>query len=82
MDAKLNSKMHLIFLPFFNCQASKFAKSAYIIRVADTHHFDADPDPACHFDADPHPDPTFQFDANPDPDPTTHFFPDSDPPIL
>jgi hypothetical protein len=35
--------------------------------VADSHHFDAnpDPDPACHFDADP--DPTFHFDADPDP---------------
>jgi hypothetical protein len=21
--------------------------------IADPHHFDADPDPACHFDADP-----------------------------
>ena len=25
--------------------------------VADSHHFDADPDPAFHFDADPDPDP-------------------------
>jgi len=30
--------------------------------VADSHYFDADPDPAFHIDADP------------DPDPTTHFF--------
>jgi hypothetical protein len=29
-------------------------------------HFDAAPDPACHFDADPVPDP-FHFDADPDP---------------
>ncbi len=39
------------------------------ISVADPHHFDADPDPACHFDADadPDPDPACQFYANPDP---------------
>jgi len=34
--------------------------------VADPHHFDPDPDPACHFD----PDPTFHFGAEPDPDPS------------
>ncbi len=34
-------------------------------RVADPHHFDPDPDPACHFDADADPDPIFHFDANP-----------------
>jgi hypothetical protein len=38
-------------------------------RVADPHHIDADPDPACRFDADPDPDPACHFDANPDPDP-------------
>ncbi len=38
-------------------------------RVADPHHVDADPDPACRFDADPDPDPACHFDANPDPDP-------------
>jgi hypothetical protein len=27
----------------------------------------ADPDPACHFDADPGTDPTSHFDADPDP---------------
>jgi hypothetical protein len=26
-------------------------------RVADAHHFNADPDPAFHFNADPNPDP-------------------------
>ncbi len=36
--------------------------------VADPHPFDADPDPACHFDADADPDPAFHFDAVPDPD--------------
>jgi hypothetical protein len=36
-------------------------------NVADSHHFDPDPDPACHFDADPGPDPTFHSDADPDP---------------
>ncbi len=35
--------------------------------VADPHHFDADPDPAWHFDTDPNPDPTFHFNADPDP---------------
>jgi hypothetical protein len=29
------------------------------------HQFDADPDPACHFDVDADPDPTFHFDADP-----------------
>ncbi len=29
-------------------------------------HYDADPDPVYHFDADPDPNPTFQFDADPD----------------
>ncbi len=48
--------------------------------VADSHHIDADPYPACHHDADPDPashfdadadpDPDFHFDANPDPDPS------------
>jgi hypothetical protein len=37
-----------------------------ISTVADLHHSDADPDPACHFYADP--DPTFHFDADLDPD--------------
>jgi hypothetical protein len=39
-----------------------------LISVADTHYFDADPYPACHFDADPDQEPTFHFDADPDPD--------------
>jgi hypothetical protein len=30
----------------------------------------ADPDPACHFDADPYPDLTFHFDADSDLDPS------------
>jgi hypothetical protein len=34
------------------------------ISVADLHHFDADPDPACHIDEDQ--DRTFYFDADPD----------------
>jgi hypothetical protein len=33
--------------------------------VADLHHLDADPDPACHFDADPDPDPACQLKADP-----------------
>jgi hypothetical protein len=38
------------------------------------HHFHADLDLACHFDADVDPDPTCHFDADadPDPDPTFH----------
>jgi hypothetical protein len=48
-----------------------------IHSIADSHHFVADPDPACHFDPDPgpachfaaDPDPTFHFDADPDADP-------------
>ena len=38
-----------------------------IHRVADPHHFNADPDPAFHLSADP--DPAFHFNANPDLDP-------------
>jgi hypothetical protein len=40
-------------------------------------HFDAEPDPACHFDADPDPNPACHFDGDPDPDPTFPF--DADP---
>jgi hypothetical protein len=35
--------------------------------VADPHQFEADLDPACHFDADPDPDSSHHFDADPDP---------------
>jgi hypothetical protein len=42
-------------------------------RVADLHHFNADPDPAFYFNADldldPGPDPALYFDADPDPAP-------------
>jgi hypothetical protein len=34
-------------------------------RVADAHHVNADPDPACHCNADP--DPSFHCNADPDP---------------
>jgi hypothetical protein len=34
-------------------------------RVADPHHFNADPDPAFNYNADP--DPAFHFSADPDP---------------
>ncbi len=40
--------------------------------VADPHHIDADPDPACHFDADPDSDPTLHFNAGPDSNPSFH----------
>jgi hypothetical protein len=39
--------------------------------VADPHHLEADPDPACHFDADADLDPALYVDV--DPDPTFHF---------
>ncbi len=42
--------------------------------VADPHHLDAGPDPACHYDADP--DPACHFDT--DPDPTFYFDEDQD----
>jgi hypothetical protein len=56
-----------------------------IPRVADPHHFNADPDPAFHFNADP--DPAFHFNVYPDPaflldadlDPALHFNADPDP---
>ncbi len=34
---------------------------------------ETDPDPACHFDADPDPDPTLNFDAVTDSDPDPSF---------
>ncbi len=36
-----------------------------ICSIAEPHHIDADPDPACHFDADLEldPDPSFQIRA-------------------
>jgi hypothetical protein len=37
--------------------------------IADPRHFNADPDPAFHFNADPDPDPAFHFNADPDPVP-------------
>ncbi len=43
--------------------------------AADPHQRDADPDPSCHFDADPDLDAACHFYA--DPDPTLHF--DADP---
>jgi hypothetical protein len=46
-----------------------------VARVADPHHFDADPNPAFYFNADR--DPAFHFNA--DPDPAFHFYADSDP---
>ncbi len=62
---------------------AQFPKVIY--RVADPHHFNADPDPAIHFNADP--DPAFHFNADPDPsfhfnaadpDPAFHFNADPD----
>ncbi len=38
--------------------------------AADQRHLDADPDPACPFDACPDPEPTLYFDADPAPAPS------------
>ncbi len=43
------------------------AESAIYFRVADSYHFNEDPDPAFNLNADL--DPTFHFNANPDPAP-------------
>ncbi len=45
--------------------------------IADPHHFDPDPDPACRFDADPDSDLACHFDV--DLDPTFHYVADPDP---
>jgi hypothetical protein len=62
------------FLSFF------FLKISFLLTffclfasVADPHHVDADPDPACHFDPDPDQDPACHCDADPDPVSTFHF---------
>jgi hypothetical protein len=51
--------------------------------VADPHHFhvdpDADPEPACHFDADPDASFLLWCDPDADPDPACHFDADPDP---
>jgi hypothetical protein len=39
-------------------------------RVADPHHFNADPDPSIHCNVGT--DPTFHLNAGPDPDPAPH----------
>ncbi len=38
----------------------------------DLNHFNADPDPALHFEADPDPNLAFHFSADPDPDHAPH----------
>ncbi len=47
--------------------------------VADSHHLEADLDPAFDFDADSDPDPTFYSDAYPDPYPASQNDADPDP---
>jgi hypothetical protein len=42
-------------------------RHAQTTRVADPHHFNADPAPASNFNADP--DPAFHHSADPDPTP-------------
>jgi hypothetical protein len=39
------------------------------LGVRDPHHFNADPDPAFHFNADPDSDPALHFNSNPEPAP-------------
>jgi hypothetical protein len=51
-------------------QFAPLSKVCLPASVADPHHFDADPDSACYFDADLDSDPTLHFDADPDPDPS------------
>jgi hypothetical protein len=55
----LDGNLSFLFVPI------RSGKIFLILRgsVADSHHFDADPDPAFHFDADP--DPAFHFDQGP-----------------
>ncbi len=48
-----------------------------LCSVAVSHHFDADPDPACFFGADP--DSACHFDAYSYPDPTFYLDADLDP---
>ncbi len=53
-------------------QTGKHGKKYFFLhtaRGADSHHFNADPDPAFHINADP--DPDFAF-TNADPDPAPH----------
>jgi hypothetical protein len=59
----------VVFLSFICCIPDGVCSTVLHCR-ADPHHVDADPDPACLFDADADPDPTFHFDAVPDPDPS------------
>ncbi len=49
-----------------SCDIFQLLSCTQIIRVADPHHFNADPDPAFHYNADP--DPAFHFNADPVPD--------------
>ncbi len=46
---------------------AKLQPPIFLSRVADPHHFNAnpDPDPAFPFNADPVPDPAFLFDTDP-----------------
>jgi hypothetical protein len=50
---------------------ASFIASIVLRSVADPHHFDPDPDPIFHFDADLQPDPTYHLNADPDPEPFT-----------
>jgi hypothetical protein len=38
------------------------------LSFSDPHHFNADPDPAFHFNADPDSDPALHFNEDPDPE--------------
>jgi hypothetical protein len=61
----------------------KLSHAVEVLRIRNPHNLDANPDSACHFDADPDadPDPACHFDADvlePDPDPPFHFNVDQD----
>ncbi len=46
--------------PATRIKTDSYGSGAVITSVADPHHFDEDPDPACHIDADPDPTGSFQ----------------------
>ncbi len=49
------------------------------MRPADSHNFNADPDPASYFNADLEPDLAFHCNAGPEPGPASHFNADLEP---
>jgi hypothetical protein len=49
------------------------------IRVVNSHHINADLDPAFHLNGDADPDPAVNFNVDPGPDPAVYFNADPDP---